>query len=112
MIVLGLRLRRLLIFEAFVPLKVYVSFKVPDSESERRRKSKRTSERYGRWKIALISRHLLCEGRRKASMQRGKQLGQQQATLGRRPNGFLGLSLTDRTILGLVSLFDKTVPVR
>ena len=31
--------------------------------------------------------------------------------LGRRPNGFLGLSLNDRTILFLVTLLDKTVSV-
>ena len=30
-------------------------------------------------------------------------------TVGRRPNGFLGLSLNDRTILFLVILLDKTV---
>ena len=30
---------------------------------------------------------------------------------GRRPNGFLGLSLNDRTILFLVILLDKTVSV-
>ena len=30
---------------------------------------------------------------------------------GRRPNGFLGLSLNDRTILFLVILVDKTVSV-
>ena len=30
---------------------------------------------------------------------------------GRRPNGFLGLSLNDRTILFLVDLLDKTVSV-
>ena len=31
---------------------------------------------------------------------------------GRRPNGFLGLSLNDRTILFLLILLDKTVSVR
>ena len=31
--------------------------------------------------------------------------------LGRRPNGFLGLSLNDRTIIFLVILLDKTVSV-
>ena len=31
--------------------------------------------------------------------------------VGRRPNGFLGLSLNDRTIIFLVILFDKTVSV-
>ena len=30
---------------------------------------------------------------------------------GRRPNGFLGLSLNDRTIIFLVILVDKTVSV-
>ena len=30
---------------------------------------------------------------------------------GRRPNGYLGLSLNDRTILFLVTLSDKTVSV-
>ena len=32
-------------------------------------------------------------------------------SLGRRPNGFLGLSLNDRTILFLVILLDKIVSV-
>ena len=32
-------------------------------------------------------------------------------TVGHRPNGFLGLSLIDRTILFLVILLDKTVSV-
>ena len=32
-------------------------------------------------------------------------------SLGRRPNGFLGLSLKDRTVLFLVILLDKTVSV-
>ena len=32
--------------------------------------------------------------------------------LGRRPNGFLRLSLNDRTILFLVIVLDKTVSVR
>ena len=32
-------------------------------------------------------------------------------TRGRRPNGFLGLTLNDRTILFLVILLDKTVSV-
>ena len=32
-------------------------------------------------------------------------------SLGRRPNGFLGLSLNDRTNLFLVILLDKTVSV-
>ena len=31
--------------------------------------------------------------------------------IGRRPNGFMGLSLNDRTILFLVFLLDKTVSV-
>ena len=31
--------------------------------------------------------------------------------IGRRPNGFMGLSLNDRTILFLVFLLDKTVKV-
>ena len=34
-----------------------------------------------------------------------------QMTIGRRPNGFLGLSYNDRTILFLVILLDKTVSV-
>ena len=34
-----------------------------------------------------------------------------QVTLGRRPNGFLGLSLNDKTILFLEILLDKTVSV-
>ena len=33
------------------------------------------------------------------------------ATLGRRLNGFLGLSLNDRTILFIVILLDKTVSI-
>ena len=34
------------------------------------------------------------------------------STIGHRPNGFLGLSLNDSTILFLVILLDKTVSVR
>ena len=49
----------------------------------------------------LINDDLLCGSRNGNS-----------GTVGRRPNTFLGLSLTDRTILFLVILVDKTVSVR
>ena len=48
----------------------------------------------------LINDDLLCGSRNGNS-----------GTVGRRPNTFLGLSLTDRTILFLVILVDKTVSV-
>ena len=37
---------------------------------------------------------------------------EESQTVGRRPNGFLGLSLNDRTIQFRVILLDKTVSVR
>ena len=37
-----------------------------------------------------------------------RQINNNDGALGRRPNGFLGLSLNDRTILVLVILLDTT----
>ena len=57
--------------------------------------------------------NVVCD-RAKCFRKRGSRNNSRRRNLfskGRRPNGFLGLSLNDRTILFLAVLLDKTVSV-
>ena len=58
--------------------------------------------------ILTANRQMLRYGLRKCRIRPSKTIVNPHTT-GRRPNGFLGLSLNDRTILFLLILLDKTV---
>ena len=58
----------------------------------------------GKQSSLALSRSIACMNYEQFSLQFA-------VSQGRRPNGFLGLSLNDRTILFLVILFDRTVSV-
>ena len=57
---------------------------------------------------SLLAASLFCSDQRS---ERERPLGSARGIIGRRPNGFLGLSMNDRTILFIVILLAKTLSV-